>query len=79
MLDGILQTTEKGDYKMTALSNEHMARLFERFIWEYYRGRHTYLPKAKAKQIKWNLVGENDDALIRFLPVMQTDIFLRLN
>ena len=79
VMDGMLQTTEKGEYKMAAFSDEHMARLYEKFILEYYRQHHAYLSEAKAAQVKWDLVGENDESMIRFLPVMQTDIFLRLN
>lgn len=78
VLDGMLQTTEKGEYKMTAFSDEHMARLYEKFILEYYYQHHTYLSEVKAGQVKWNLVGENSESMIRFLPVMQTDIMLRL-
>lgn len=78
VMDGMLQTTDKGDYKMAAFSDDHMERLYEKFILEYYRHHHTYLSEARAAQVKWDLVGENDDAMIRFLPVMQTDIFLRL-
>lgn len=78
VLDGMLQTTEKGDYKMAAFSDDHMARLYEKFILEYYRQRHTYLTEAKAAQVKWDLVGENSESMIRFLPIMQTDIYLRL-
>lgn len=78
VLDGMLQTTEKGDYKMASFSDEHMARLYEKFILEYYSQRHSYLTEVKAAQVKWNLIGDNADSMIRFLPVMQTDIFLRL-
>lgn len=78
VLDGMLQTTEKGEYRMAAFSDEHMARLYEKFILEYYRRHHTYLTEVKAAQVKWNLEGENSDAMIRFLPIMQTDITLRL-
>ena len=55
-----------------------MARLYERFILEYYRQHHTYLNEVKAAQVKWDLVGDNSDSMIRFLPIMQTDIFLRM-
>ena len=79
VLDGMLQTTEKGGYKMAAFSDEHMARLYEKFILEYYRRRHTYLTEVKAAQVKWHLAGEDSEAMLRFLPVMQTDIMLRLN
>ena len=78
VLDGMLQTTDKGEYKMMAFSDEHMARLYERFILEYYRQHHTYLTEVKAAQVKWDLVGDNSDSMIRFLPIMQTDIFLRM-
>ena len=54
-----------------------MARLFERFILEYYRQHHTYLSEVKAAQIKWNLCGENDASATRLLPAMQTDVWLR--
>lgn len=79
VLNGMMQTTEKGEYKMVAFSDEHMARLYEKFILEYYRQHHNYLSEVKAAQVKWDLVGENDETMIRFLPVMQTDITLRLN
>lgn len=78
VLDGLLQTTEKGEYKMAEFADEHMSRLYEKFILEYYRRHHGYLAEAKAAQVKWNLAGENPEAMIRFLPFMQTDIFLRM-
>lgn len=78
VLDGMLQTTEKGEYKMAAFSDEHMARLYEKFILEYYHWHHTWLSEVRAGQVKWNLVGDNSDSMIRYLPVMQTDIMLRL-
>lgn len=77
VLDGMLQTTDKGEYKIVSFSDEHMARLYEKFILEYYRQHHTYLTEVKAGQVKWDIVGENSDAMIRFLPIMQTDIMLR--
>ncbi len=79
VLDGMLQTTEKGQYRLAAFSEEHMARLYEKFIFEYYRQRHTYLSEVKAAWVKWNLTGENDASMLHFLPVMKTDIMLRLD
>lgn len=32
ILDGILLTTESGIYRMAVFSDEHMPRLFERFV-----------------------------------------------
>ena len=79
VLEGMLQTTDKGEYKMMAFSDDNMARLYEKFILEYYRQHHKYLTEVCASQVKWNLVGENSESMIRFLPAMQTDVFLRLN
>ena len=79
VLDGMLQTTEKGEYKMATLSDEHMARLYEKFILEYYHQHHTYLSDVKAGRVTWDLVGDNNESMIRFLPIMQTDIMLSLN
>lgn len=76
VLEGMLQTTEDGRYRMAAFSDAHMERLYERFILEYYRRHHPYL-KPSAAQVKWDLDGETDPAAIRFLPTMQTDITLR--
>ena len=52
---------------------------YEKFILEYYSQHHTYLSEVKAGQVKWDLVGDNSESMIRFLPIMQTDIMLRLN
>jgi len=79
VLDGMLQTTESGEYKIAHFSDAHMARLYERFILAYYIKHHSYLSEVKAAQIKWDLSGEEEEAMIRFLPNMQTDIFLRLD
>ena len=77
VLDGMLLTTEKGEHKITHFSDEHMARLYEKFILAYYKEHHADLDEVKSAQVAWNLTGENDEAMIRFLPSMQTDIFLR--
>lgn len=63
---------------MASFSDDHMARLYERFILEYYRQKHTYLTEVKVGQVKWNLTGDDSETMVRFLPVMQTDIMLRL-
>ena len=60
-----------------AFSNDHMHRLFEKFVLEYFKRHHTYLTEARAAQVKWNLSPETEQGMIRFLPVMQTDVFLR--
>ena len=62
---------------MGQFSDKHMHRLFERFVLEYYKRHHGYLSEIRAAQVKWNLSPETGESLIRYLPVMQTDIFLR--
>ncbi len=76
LLHDLLQTTEQGNYRLLAFSDEHMERLFERFILEYYRRHHPELAPV-SRQVNWNLTGEQDLQMIRFLPKMKTDIFLQ--
>lgn len=76
ILNGMLQTTENGEYKLLAFSDEHMERLYERFILEYYRQHHAEL-NPSAQHIKWNLTEEPDNTMIQFLPDMRTDITLQ--
>ena len=70
-----LLTTDEGKYKMREFSDEHMERLFEKFVLEYYKKHHP-ATKARAAQIKWNVVDEETDYSI--LPTMKTDILLSL-
>ena len=62
---------------MTVFSDDHMHRLYEKFVLEYFKRHHTYLAEVRAAQVKWNLSPEAEQDMIQFLPVMQTDIFLR--
>ncbi len=79
VLAGMLQTTEKGDYRMASFSDEHMERLYEKFILEYYKKNHKELSDVRSAKVSWNLVGEHEESMVKFLPDMQTDITLRLN
>ena len=75
VLNGMLQTTEDGAYKLIAFSDEHMERLYEKFILEYYKQHHPELHPA-APVIEWNHTEEPDSQMIQFLPKMKTDIVL---
>lgn len=77
VLDGMIQTTEKGNYKMASFSDEHMHKLYEKFVLEYFKRHHVYLSEARAAQVKWDLSAGTEESMIHFLPIMQTDIFLR--
>ena len=75
VLNGMLQTTDNGRYKLISFTDKDMERLYERFILEYYRQHHPEL-KPAAAHIEWNLT-EDNRTMIRFLPGMQTDVTLR--
>ena len=75
ILDGMLMTTESGEYKMSAFSEEHMNKLFERFVLEFYRTEHKDLD-VSAPEIKWD-IDQDAECCIEFLPKMQSDIVLK--
>ena len=70
-VNGLLQTNSDGSTRMMDFSDEHMSRLYEKFILEYYRKEFPQL-SVNASQIQWAL----DDGISTMLPVMQSDITL---
>ena len=75
-LKGLLQTTEKGEFKLLSFSDEHMEMLFQRFVMEYYKQHHKEL-SPKAPKIDWNITDGHENSMIQFLPKMQMDITLQ--
>lgn len=75
VLDGMLMTDESGAYKMATFSDEHMNRLFEKFVLEYYKVHHKGV-SANTEHIEWDIDMEKSP-MIDFLPAMKTDITLR--
>ena len=72
IIEGMLLTTERGEYKMSAFVDEQrMCRLYERFILEYY-AKECPQVTAAASQIPWALDGGDRT----MLPTMQSDITL---
>lgn len=72
VLQGMLLTNERGEMRlMTYIRPEYMARLYEKFILEYYAAE-CRIAKASSPQIKWAL----DDGFGTMLPVMQSDVVL---
>ena len=72
ILEGMLQTTDSGEYKLASFIDEQrMNRLYEKFILEYYVKECPQVT-ATASQIPWAL----DDGVGTLLPVMQSDIML---
>lgn len=76
---GMLQTTSSGDYKMGLFSDENMAKLYEKFILEYYNYHYGCNLRAKAAQVKWDVSDDEEKSVLAFLPTMQTDITLKHN
>ena len=70
-----LITTEKGKNRLREFSDDHMCRLFEKFVLEYYKKHHPEL-KPCAAQIEWNI--EKEKSSVNILPIMQTDILLTM-
>ncbi len=74
VVKGLLQTQSDGSTKlMDFLDEQHMCRLYEKFILEYYRREFKNQITANASQIPWQL--DNDENSM--LPVMQSDIMLQ--
>lgn len=72
VIKGLLQTNSDGTTRlMDFLDEQHMCRLYEKFILEYYRKEFPEF-SASASQIPWSL----DDGEGTMLPVMQSDIML---
>lgn len=71
--EGMLLSTDKGEQKLASFIDEqHMCRLYEKFILEYYYKEFPELDVG-AKAIDWML----DDDVRAMLPVMQSDIMLQ--
>lgn len=72
IIEGMLLTTDKGEYRLASFVDEqHMCRLYEKFILEYYSKEFPTI-NAAASQIPWSL----DDGIGTMLPIMQSDIML---
>ncbi len=72
VVKGLLQTQSDGKTRLMEFVDEkNMARLYEKFILEYYRKEHPYLDVCSSR-IMWQL----DDDMNAMLPIMQTDIML---
>ena len=76
IISGVLLSTEEGDYRLATFSDEHMNRLFERFVLEYYRKHHKDI-QANSEKLSWDIDDDKPVRGIEFLPSMQTDIVLR--
>lgn len=74
IVDGMLMTTQNGCLYVPTFSEEHINKLFEKFVLNYYK-RHYPQLKANADSIKWNITSEETIG-IELLPSMKSDITL---
>ena len=70
-IQGLIQSKADGKTRMLDCTDEQMARLYEKFILEYYRKEYPQF-KVSSSQIAWGLDDSKDD----MLPVMQSDIMI---
>ncbi|MCL1876091.1 MAG: 5-methylcytosine-specific restriction endonuclease system specificity protein McrC, partial [Synergistaceae bacterium] len=71
VVKALLPTTQEGARKLSQFKDDHLHRLFERFVLEYYRKNYPSY-KASASCINWN----TDDGMVNLLPKMKSDITL---
>ena len=73
IINGMLLSTTDGKYKMSQfIDDQHMHRLYEKFVLGYYVREYPVL-SASASYINWNL---EDGADKLHLPVMKSDVTL---
>ena len=76
-LEGMLQSTDAGEYRLPNFLDDNMAGLYERFVREYYKQHYGKRLEVSAAEVKWDISGDGKDGMIKFLPKMRTDITLR--
>jgi len=73
VVKGLLQTNSDGSTRlMDFIDEQRMSRLYEKFIFEYYRKEFKSIIEVNASHINWQLDDENK----LFLPIMKSDISL---
>ena len=79
ILDDMLMTTEKGEYKMSTFSEEHMNKLFERFVWAYYNKHQNKfgIKVYSQKNVEWDIDSDSENINIDLLPSMFSDTVLQ--
>lgn len=78
VLTGMIQTENKGKYKVVRFSEEKMEKVYERFILEYYRQNYKGKIASNAEQISWNVDGQDKQKnVLSYWTTMQTDVTLK--
>lgn len=71
ILHDLLLSNESGNKKILHFTEEHMPKLYEKFVLEYYKKHYKGLLHINSSQIDWYL--PNGDSS-QFLPKMQSDV-----
>ena len=74
VIEAMIPTHNEGSRKFLHFKDEYIYKLYERFVFEYYR-KHYSVFKLSASQIDWIV----DDGFNDYLPTMNTDITLEYN
>ena len=71
--DGLLVNENKGEVEFqTYLKDDNMAKLYEKFVYEYFYKHHKNLTVRHNNKLQWDSTGDRLD----LLPKMETDITL---
>lgn len=71
VLHDLLLSNDSGNNKVLQFTEEHMPKLFEKFVLEYYKKHYKNKLSVSAAKIAWNIAQDDDT---RFLPDLCTDI-----
>lgn len=71
VLHDLLLSNESGNKKILQFTEEHMPRLYEKFVLEYFKRHFKGVLNVNSSQIEWNLAPDDNK---EFLPKMQSDI-----
>lgn len=71
VLHDLLLSNESGNKKILQFTEEHMPRLYEKFVLEYFKRHFKGGLNVNSSQIEWNLAPDDNK---EFLPKMQSDI-----
>lgn len=71
ILHDLLLSNNSGNKKVLQFTEEHMPKLFEKFVLEYYKKHYKNKLNISAAKIAWNIAKDDNS---KFLPDLCTDI-----
>ena len=74
IIEALLPSEQEGQRRMMQFKDDHMSRLYEKFVLEYYR-KHYPAYKVSSSYIDWDI----DDGIVDMLPNMKSDIMIEYN